>query len=372
MPDMYDDIQDWDYELPEELIATIPAERRLDSRLMHVDVTADSIEHPGTFAAILDLLRPEDLLVFNDARVVSARLAATKTTGGKVEIFALDVLNPDGREGWDERIRDVFEIEAMTRSSKALRPGQRLTVSEELAFEVLEWEHGLARLRATRFPPVLTAFEIFERFGEIPLPPYIVKERAARNETFDGDAQRYQTVFASKPGAVAAPTAGLHFSEGILEAIRELGVTTEFVTLDVGAGTFRPVTSDLLSDHTMHHEWYTVGPSFKAALDETRRRGGRVIAVGTTVVRVLESEARRSSKFEAGRRSTDLFLRPGSSFEEVDAVVTNFHLPRSTLLALVAAFAGYDLMHRAYAEAIERGYRFYSYGDAMFISRTSP
>ncbi len=359
----------WDYDLPDELIATTPAAQRTASRLMHLDVSNGSISHYSHFSSLADRLNEGDLLVFNNSQVVSARMHARKETGGRVEIFALDVVRPDGHKRWVRPLGGgSLEIEAMTRSSKSLRSGQILTVDENCRFEVLEWSAGIARLRA------LDAYEespagILEQFGEMPLPPYILKQRAERDEDYDADSTRYQTVYASKPGAVAAPTAGLHFTEQLLDELESHGVQTAFVTLHVGAGTFRPVTSENLSEHEMHSEAYEIPEGLGETLESTRARGGRVVAVGTTTVRTLESEMRRDHPFVPGYRTTDLFLKPGSSFDAIDAMITNFHLPRSTLLALVAAFSGYELLFEAYREAVDRQYRFYSYGDAMFIDR---
>lgn len=367
-PIEYDRIEVWDYDLPEDLIATFPSPEREQSRLMHVEADRSFLSHYSHFSNLMEIVREHDLLVFNNAKVVSARMHARKSTGGKVEIFALDVRRPAGENRWDTSIDGILEIEAMTRSSKPLRPGQILTVDPDLNFEILEWEAGVAHLRSVEHFET-SATQVLERFGEMPLPPYILKEREQRDETYSSDAERYQTVYASKAGAVAAPTAGLHFTNDLIERLKERGVRTAFVTLHVSAGTFRPVTSELLSDHEMHEEAYEIPPELREEIARTRAAGGRVIAVGTTTVRTLESEARRDDPFEPGFRTTELFLKPGSEFDVVDAMITNFHLPRSTLLALVAAFCGYELMMRAYQAAIDERYRFYSYGDAMFLTR---
>lgn len=371
MSDEYDDISLYEYELPEALIAAYPAERRAASRLLIARREGQRIEHAG-FEALVELLEPGTLLVFNDTRVVPARMAARKETGGRVELLIIDVVSPSGPGRWEEPASAAQELvlEAMTRTSKPLRPGQPLLLDEATApeLEVVSYEAGIARLRVVG-DFCGSATELLASFGELPLPPYIVRKREASGEdaTRAEDHERYQTVYAARPGSVAAPTAGLHFTPELLAGLDARGIERAHVTLRVGPGTFRPVTAEQLSAHVMHHEEYTISPALRDAVAAAKARGSKVVAVGTTTVRALEAEARRADPFAPGTRSTDLFLRPGNELRLVDGLVTNFHLPRSTLLALVSALAGVDFMRRIYAEAVDRQYRFYSYGDAMVI-----
>lgn len=363
-----DRVDAYDYELPEELIAAHPAQSRAESRLLVADRDEQRLEH-ARFSSITEYVREEDLLVFNNTRVIPARVMGKKETGGVIELLILDVVEPSGAERWSETAGGSLKLRCMTRSSNPPRPGMEITADEETAvtFEVVSWEEGEAVVEVAWEG---SAVELLERIGQMPLPPYILRRREALGEeelATERDRRRYQTVYAQKPGAVAAPTAGLHFTEELLEELDERGVERSFVTLQVSAGTFRPVTAERLSDHDMHAERYHVSAELGDAIERCRARGGRVVAVGTTSVRALESEARRDDPFAPGNKSTDLFLHPGVSFEVVDALVTNFHLPRSTLLALVSGFAGYEFTRQIYAEAVEREYRFYSYGDAMLI-----
>jgi S-adenosylmethionine:tRNA ribosyltransferase-isomerase len=334
-------LSDFDYELPNGQIAQAPASRREASRLMRI--TRDGVEHLG-FYQFPDLLRPGDLLVLNDTRVIKARLHGVKDSGGQAEVLV-------------ERIDGETEALCQVRVSKALKPG-RFIQTGNAELEVLGREGDFYRLR---FPSDVLAF--LEERGETPLPPYI--QRAA--ETVD--VERYQTVYGRQPGAVAAPTAGLHFTDELLRQIRDRGVEITEVTLHVGAGTFQPVRVEDVSRHRMHAERYEIGSRAARALADCRARGGRVVAVGTTVVRTLESAARVSGEVDAGSGETDLFITPGFQFRVVDALLTNFHLPQSTLLMLVCAFAGYERVMAAYAEAVNGGYRFFSYGDACFMER---
>jgi len=331
------------YDLPDELIARYPCERRCGSRLLHLDGDVGAIADRD-FTDLPALLRPGDLLVFNDTRVLPARLHGAKDSGGRIELLL-------------ERVIDAHRVLAQLRASKPPRPGSGLTLAGGHRAVVAGrrdefWE--------VRFED--QALQVFERHGEIPLPPYL--HRAAEAI----DRERYQTVYAQRAGAVAAPTAGLHFDEPLLASLREKGVESTFVTLHVGAGTFQPVRVERIEDHHMHREWLEVGQSVVDAVAACRARGGRVIAVGTTSVRSLESAA-RDGELRAFSGDTDIFLYPGKSFHVVDALVTNFHLPESTLLMLVSAFAGYTETMAAYAAAVAEGYRFFSYGDAMFITR---
>jgi S-adenosylmethionine:tRNA ribosyltransferase-isomerase len=338
-----DSLEDFDYALPPELIAQHPAAERSASRLLRV--TRDSIDDRA-FTELPELLEPGDLLVFNDTRVIRARLLGRKASGGKVEVFV-------------ERILDEREALVQLRCSKSPAAGTRLLLEGELDAEVLDRSDDLYRLRFDGSAPLL---ELLERHGRVPLPPYI--NHAAVSE----DAERYQTVYARQPGAVAAPTAGLHFDQPLLERLRQRGVGSAWLTLHVGAGTFQPVRVTNLDQHRMHAERYEIPATTRAALKETRARGGRIVAVGTTSVRALESAAQSG----ANEGETRLFIRPGFEFRAVDRMITNFHLPKSTLLMLVSAFAGRDRMLHAYRHAVEQRYRFFSYGDAMLVDRIAP
>lgn len=336
-------VSDFYFELPESLIARHPLSERRASRLLVLDGPSGAINHQQ-FSDLLDYLRPEDLMIFNDTRVIPARLFGQKASGGKLEILV-------------ERVLDEFRVLAHVRSSKSPKPGAVIHIEGGGEAEMLARHDALFELRFAE--PVLG---LLERVGHMPLPPYI--DRPDDEE----DRERYQTVYARNAGAVAAPTAGLHFDEAMLQAIREKGIETEFVTLHVGAGTFQPVRVDRIEDHHMHREWLQVSQAVVDAVERCKARGGRVIAVGTTSVRSLESAA-RDGQLKAFSGDTDIFLYPGKPFHVVDALVTNFHLPESTLLMLVSAFAGYPETMAAYAAAVEQNYRFFSYGDAMFITR---
>lgn len=331
---------DFDYELPAALIAQQPTEDRSQSRLLVLD--GDQIRHQK-FADVVHLLRADDLLVVNDTAVIKARLHAQKDSGGAAEVMVERICSTaDG----------AFDALCQVRASKALKAGRHLCIADRF-INVVGREGEFYRLR---FPEPVVDF--LDRFGQVPLPPYIQREAVSE------DLERYQTVFSRTPGAVAAPTAGLHFDKGLLAEIRSRGVTVAPVTLHVGAGTFQPVRADELDDHHMHFERFEVPANTRQAIDECR---GRIVAVGTTVVRTLESAA------ALGRDSgeTDLFIKPGYRFQVVDALITNFHLPESTLLMLVSAFAGIERIRAAYAAAIADEYRFFSYGDAMFCERAA-
>ena len=340
-------VSDLDYDLPEELIAQEPLAKRDASRLLLLDVAADDVED-RLFTELPGLL-PPSLFVFNDTRVFPARLLGHKATGGRVELLLLR-RNPEVSDRWL----------AMGRSSKGLRAGMELSLCDSrlTARIVREVGHGQLEvdLRAEGDVDAL-----IEQVGDVPLPPYI------RRAAGDADRARYQTVYARKSGAVAAPTAGLHFTQNTLSALEEAGHQTAYVTLHVGPGTFRPVQVDTLDEHEMHEEAFEVPAATVAAIGRARVEGRPVVAVGTTVVRTLESSVDADGNPVEGFDTTRLFIRPPHRFHVVDHLVTNFHLPRSTLLALVMAFAGVDLTRRAYREAAERRYRFYSYGDAMLI-----
>ncbi len=335
-------LSDFDYELPAELIAQHPAAERTASRLLHVDGT---LLEDLRFADIASLIGAGDVLVVNDTRVIRARLHGRKDSGGEVEMLV-------------ERVIDAHRALAQVRASKPLKAGRTVALAEDLEVEVIGREGEFFELR---FPGegVMAALEAH---GEVPLPPYITHAAASDDEA------RYQTVYARVPGAVAAPTAGLHFDEALLATLKAKGVEVASVTLHVGAGTFQPVRVDDVSKHVMHAEWYSVPAATVDAIARARAKGGCVIAVGTTALRALESAA-SGGELRAGSGETRLFIVPGYRFNVVDRLATNFHLPRSTLLMLVSAFAGAENIRRAYAHAVAHRYRFFSYGDAMLLER---
>ena len=337
-------VADFDFDLPDELIAQFPPEARGGSRLLHVDAHGALADR--WFRDLPTLLRPNDLLVMNDTRVIKARLFGHKDSGGKVELLV-------------ERVTSEFEALAFIRASHAPKPGSRIRLADDTMVEVVKRQDDLSRLRFPR--PVL---DVLDQLGQLPLPPYIEHTPTADDEA------RYQTVYANEPGSVAAPTAGLHFDDAMLDALRQQGVRTAQVTLHVGAGTFQPVRVDNIADHTMHSERYTIPQATVDAISETRTRGGRVVAVGTTSLRTLEAAA-QSGPLAAGASETDIFITPGYAFNVVDVLITNFHLPKSTLLMLVSAFSGMDAIRAAYAHAIQERYRFFSYGDAMLLEKNS-
>lgn len=357
-----DDLKAWDFELPKDRIASQPTAERAGSRLLHMRADGEIIDRK--FPDLLDQLRPEDLLVFNDTRVLPARLAARRSTGGAVELLVVGGAAESDWTSGDE------VMTAMLRSNRTVKVDEEITLSDgqtEVSLRRLEnHPNGLARLG---FEGDL--FALLYRFGRLPLPPYIEDQRKARGEEVvqEVDKTRYQSVLAQVEGAVAAPTASLHFDEAFLAAAKQKGVEIARVTLHVGIGTFRPMTHARLSEHEMHHELCSLSKETAAQLKAARARGGRIIAVGTTVVRTLESFAQRDGSWSHGQKSTDIFIRPGYTFEGTDALVTNFHLPKSTLLALVAAFSGYEHTMAAYRHAVAKNYRFFSYGDAMFLEK---
>ena len=336
---------DFDYDLPDALIARHPLPERGASRLLHVDGQAGRFED-RLFAELPDLFRAGDVLVFNDTRVIKARLHGEKETGGRIEALI-------------ERVLSEHEALAFIRASHAPKPGMRLKFAGAIAAEVIERRDDLYRLA---FDPARSVLQWLDAYGEVPLPPYI--DRAPEVE----DDTRYQTVYARQPGSVAAPTAGLHFEETMLESLRTKGVEIAFVTLHVGAGTFQPVRAEAVIEHKMHNELYEVPEATVAAIARAEARGGRVCAVGTTSLRALEA-ASQSGELLAGLGETDIFITPGYRFRVVERLITNFHLPRSTLLMLVCAFGGMDLLLAAYRHAVAERYRFFSYGDAMLIER---
>lgn len=339
---------DFHFELPDELIARYPSEQRSDCRLLCVDGASGELAH-RRFPDLLELLEPGDLLVFNDTRVIPARLHGHKASGGKVEMLL-------------ERPLDAHRGLAHLRSSKSPKPGTELEFEGGIRAVVEGRRDALFELRFLGETPLIA---LLEQHGHMPLPPYIDREDEST------DRERYQTVYARRAGAVAAPTAGLHFDEPLLEALAAKGVERAFVTLHVGAGTFQPVRVDDIREHAMHSEWLEVDEEVCAKVRTARAAGRRVIAVGTTSVRCLESACLKSGSGEIApyRGETDIFIYPGYEWRCVDALITNFHLPESTLLMLVSSFAGYDTTMAAYAEAVAQRYAFFSYGDAMFLTR---
>jgi S-adenosylmethionine:tRNA ribosyltransferase-isomerase len=335
---------DFSYDLPEELIAQEPLPERRQSRLLCVDIETGSLED-RSFWELPSLLAGGDLLVFNDTRVVPARLFGHKESGGRVELLI-------------ERFRDRDLVLAHVRASKAPRAGTLLLLEQGVRARIAGREDELFLLRIEGERPAL---DVLESFGHVPLPPYI------RRPDVSADRERYQTVYARRPGAVAAPTAGLHFDEPLLEQLIGMGIEPAFVTLHVGAGTFQPVRTEHIEDHRMHSEFVEVSAQVCAQIAATRARGGRVVAVGTTAVRSLETAAGEGSP-RPYWGETALFIAPGYEFRCVDALITNFHLPGSSLLMLVSAFGGHQTVMHAYRHAVERRYRFFSYGDAMFLS----
>lgn len=338
-------VSDFDYHLPEHLIAQFPPTERGASRLLHVD---GAQLYDDWFRELPRLLCAGDVLVFNDTKVIKARLFGHKASGGAIEALV-------------ERVLDTRCALAHVRASKAPKPGAMLLFDGGFAAEMVERRGDLFLLK---FAGDVSVLDILDAAGRLPLPPYIT------HTPDDEDARRYQTVYARDPGAVAAPTAGLHFTDALLEQLRAMGVSTYFLTLHVGAGTFQPVRVDNIADHTMHHERYAIPSSTIEAIRAAKASGGRVIAVGTTSLRALEAASQHGLLAEP-EGDTDIFITPGYQFRVVDRLITNFHLPKSTLLMLVSAFAGFDTMKAAYAHAVDQEYRFFSYGDAMLLERAA-
>lgn len=335
---------EFDFELPEALIAQHPPAQRGGSRLLHL---ANGICIDRQFTEILALFRAGDVLVLNDTRVIKARLFGVKPSGGKVEVLV-------------ERVLDAHEVWAHVRSNHAPKAGTRLVLADKLDVEVLGRVGEFFHLRFLTEEDVLS---LLERHGRLPLPPYITHSADSEDE------RRYQTVFAREAGAVAAPTAGLHFTDELLQALRDKGIRIEYVTLHVGAGTFQPVRAEFVTQHVMHRERYNVPSLTVAAIQQAHANGHRVIAAGTTSLRALESAA-QAGELQAGSGETGIFITPGYRFRVVDVLLTNFHLPQSTLLMLVCAFGGMSAMLAAYRHAVAQQYRFFSYGDAMLIERS--
>ncbi|WP_297453199.1 tRNA preQ1(34) S-adenosylmethionine ribosyltransferase-isomerase QueA [Persephonella sp.] len=333
-------LSDYDYYLPEELIAKYPVEPRDSCRLMVLDRKTQKIEH-RIFRDIVDYLEEGDLLVLNDTKVIPARLIGRKTTGAKIEIL---LLRPYTDNEWEVLIKNI----------KRLKPGQEVIIGEDFKAVLLEkYQEGKARVKLIGD----NIKKLINKYGHIPLPPYIEREDEER------DKETYQTVFARKEGAVASPTAGLHFTQELLKKLEKKGIKKAFCTLHVGLGTFRPIQTEDITKHKMHEEFYQIPEETLQAIRETKEKGKRVIAVGTTVVRTLETYAQTGKK----EGFSDIFIYPPYQFKMVDALITNFHLPKSTLILLVSAFAGKEFIFKAYNEAIQQKYRFFSYGDAMLI-----
>ncbi|MBA5683293.1 tRNA preQ1(34) S-adenosylmethionine ribosyltransferase-isomerase QueA [Photobacterium damselae subsp. damselae] len=345
-------VSDFDFDLPDELIARYPQPERTSSRLLQLDGNSGDIAHK-TFKDVLDLVNPGDLMIFNNTRVIPARMFGRKASGGKLEVLV-------------ERMLDEKSILAHVRASKSPKPGTELLLGEndEYSAEMVARHDALFEIR---FNSDKTVLEILDEVGHMPLPPYIDRPDE------DADKERYQTVYNAKPGAVAAPTAGLHFDDALLAALKEKGVNFAFVTLHVGAGTFQPVRVDNINDHHMHSEYVEVPEEVVTAINETKANGGRIVAVGTTSVRSLESAAQDAVKNGTELKpffgDTEIFIFPGYQFQLVDVLITNFHLPESTLIMLVSAFAGYEHTMNAYKDAVANQFRFFSYGDSMFVTR---
>lgn len=336
-------VTDFDYDLPQELIAQHPMEPRDHSRLLVVDKKTGEIEHKH-FYDLVNYLKPGDVLVFNDTRVIPARLHGTKDTGAHVEVFLLTR-------------RDATDWEVLVRPGKKLQVGAKINFSDELSCEVIEHTDFGGRVVRFKYDGIFE--EILDRLGETPLPPYITAPLE--------DKERYQTVYNRERGSAAAPTAGLHFTKELLQKIKEIGCEEVFVTLHVGLGTFRPVSEAKIEDHKMHKEFYTVSQEAADAVNKAKAEGRRIIAVGTTAVRTLEA-AGADGQLHAGSRWTNIFIYPGYKFRLVDDLVTNFHLPQSTLLMLVSTLSTREIMLQTYKKAVEEKYRFFSFGDAMFIT----
>ncbi|CAM4210014.1 tRNA preQ1(34) S-adenosylmethionine ribosyltransferase-isomerase QueA [Shewanella aquimarina] len=340
-------VADFSFDLPDELIARYPMPNRTASRLLTLDGNSGAVAD-RQFTDILEMVNPGDLMVFNNTRVIPARVFGQKQTGGKLEILV-------------ERMLDDKRILAHVRSSKSPKPGTIICLDGGYEMTMLARHDTLFELELNSESIIL---EVLEEVGHMPLPPYIDRPDE------DADKERYQTVYNQNPGAVAAPTAGLHFDDALLAALKEKGVNVAFVTLHVGAGTFQPVRVDSILDHKMHSEWAEVPQDVVDQIKATKAAGNRVIAVGTTSVRSLESAAKASEgELKAYSSDTDIFIYPGYEFQIVDAMVTNFHLPESTLIMLISAFAGFDEVKNAYQHAIAQKYRFFSYGDAMFVTK---
>ncbi len=339
--------QDFDFDLPDELIAQSPLEQRAHSKMLHLDgVTSQFCD--ALFTDLPNYLRAGDVLVFNDTRVMNARLFGKKESGGKIEVMV-------------ERILNDHHVLAVIRASHAPKIGTKLLLADHIPVIVMARDDAFYTLH---FVHNKTVIELLDEYGSLPLPPYITRQAT------DIDTERYQTVYAKNSGAVAAPTAGLHFDALMLEKLQSIGVLITYITLHVGAGTFQPVRAEHIADHKMHHETFHIPPETVDAIQNTKKTGGRIMAIGTTSLRALEASAFNNEGVpKSGYGETNIFITPGFRLNVVERLFTNFHLPRSTLLMLVSAFAGMDNIQRAYQHAIEQRYRFFSYGDAMLIER---
>ncbi len=344
--------QDFQFNLPPRLIAKMPSETRSGSRLLIADPADRNIQH-REFSQLVDFLRPNDCLIFNNTKVIPARLTGERESGGKVEIL-IERVRPASAATFND------SCIAQVRASNTPKPGARIKISESFELKVTGREDLFFVLENRSSESLMT---LIQEYGSMPLPPYIDRKAA------DFDKQRYQTVYASHAGAVAAPTAGLHFDQALIRRIEGKGIKSDYVTLHVGAGTFAPIRVDDISEHQMHSEWFEVPQSVVDLVVKTRKNGGRVIAVGTTSVRCLES-ASVGGELTAQNGETNIFITPGYQFSSVDALITNFHLSESTLIMLVSAFAGKNFVLEIYKKAIEKEYRFFSYGDSMFFEST--
>lgn len=337
---------DFDFYLPDELIAQFPAQQRSASRLLYLNGQTGELRD-GQFMQLPELMRAGDVIVFNNTKVIKARLYGHKASGGQVEALI-------------ERVLDSHTALAHIKASRSPKAGARIRFADQFEAQVITRQEDLFLLQIEDPRGWL---ELLDQYGALPLPPYI------QHEADQVDDERYQTVYAQAPGAVAAPTAGLHFDEAMLNSLRQMGCQIAYVTLHVGAGTFQPVRSELISEHKMHSEWYCVPTETAQLIEQAQAQGQRITAVGTTVMRTLESAAQASGRVQAGESETSIFITPGFEFKVIDRMLTNFHLPKSTLLMLVSAFAGYDNIMRAYQHAVAQRYRFFSYGDAMLLER---
>ena len=341
-------IDEFDYHLPEELIAQHPADKRDASRLLVIDRKTGKLEHRH-FYNILEYLNPGDCMILNNSKVIPARLFGVKEiTGAKVEVLLIKRIE-----------NDIWE--AMVRPGKKLHVGDRVSFMEDGSFSAKIVEHGEGGTRLVRFEYEGDFHEILDRIGRIPLPPYIERESG------EEDKERYQTVYCKEEGSVAAPTAGLHFTQELMAEAQKKGVRIAYVTLHVGIGTFRPVKCEIIEEHKMHFEEYEIDEANAAIINETKKAGGRIISVGTTSTRTVESAASVDGTVEPGHGNTDIFIYPGYRFKVIDSLITNFHLPKSTLLMLVSALYNREHILEAYREAVKQEYRFFSYGDAMLI-----
>lgn len=348
------DIKEFDYELPERLIAQMPADKRQNSKMLVLDRATQTMEHKH-FYDIIDYLDDNTLLVLNNTKVMPARLYGTKDTGAKIEVFLLERKDENNDKIWS----------CLIRPSKKIKPDTIITVSDELKIKAIErLEEDGEWLIEMQYKENL--FDILHKVGNIPLPPYI-ERKLSSEELKQFDKERYQTVYAKDEGSVAAPTAGLHFTKEILQILKEKGVEIAYVTLNVGLGTFRPVKCENILDHKMHSETFEITQETADIINKAKQNGKKLVAVGTTTVRTLETAYQKYGKIQACKDHSELFIYPPYEFKVIDGLLTNFHLPKSTLLMLVSALAGKDLIFKAYAEAIKNEYRFFSYGDCMFI-----